>query len=1165
MNKRLFIQSHAKHEVESIETVLNRNLNINISGTEFYTVYEIMNVDQSSLDLFVDGVLKDELIQTLSDHVDMTENYLSYEAVDGQYDQITDWSTVLLNNKDAQVQVSYLVLFNQDLDLEAARRLLVNPLEFQDKDIDVFSTPKIGIKKALKTYDNFITLNKEEIEAFYNKQGFAMEIEDLEFIQDYFKNEDRNPTETELLVLDTYWSDHCRHTTFMTSIEDIEFEDFPLKEAVENSFKEYLADKEELGRADKVVSLMDITAQNGRYAKAILNDSVIEVSDEVNACSIRINVDVDGVDEPWLLMFKNETHNHPTEIEPFGGASTCIGGAIRDPLSGRAYVYQAMRITGSGNVLETLDETHPDKLPQAFISKQAAAGYSHYADQIGISSSYVKEIYHDSYKAKRMELGAVVGAIKESDLIRQKPLAGDLIVMMGGRTGRDGVGGATGSSDVQSLETAETNAAEVQKGNALEERKIMRLFRDPEISSMIKKSNDFGAGGVSVAIGELADGLEIDLDQVKLKYDDLNATEIAISESQERMAVVLDPKNVDRFLELAKNENVVAVVVAVVNDSNRLVVKDAQGTYVNLDRDFLDSGGVRQKTNAIISGSDEINPLVNGYDINKENILSDVSHITNASQAGLAQLFNAHGALIKPLLGKMQLTPNIGSVEKIPLLKGNTNTVSMLTHGFIPSVSEYSPYLGGVLAVVESLSKTVAMGGDFRKVYFSFQEYFNRLTNPQKWGRVMQALLGTYSAQKALGLCAIGGKDSMSGTYGDLDVVDTLVSFACSPQRADYLVSSELKSESSNLYIVDLPMNDLGVVNYQALVENYDAYYELVKEGHVLSAMTSDDASVVVALSKMALGNQIGFNVILEDQDTAVRPGSIIFESKEDLDGFRKLGNTNADNTLVINDVEIKIEDMTQAHITTLEKIYPISGFDTNSPEKVSPKVNDIKVKQNVKVLVPIFPGTVGEYDLVHKFQNLGAQVNSFVYQGDNEAFVSAIEASDVIAFADGSINGDVPQISGFALQVLNQEVVKTAIEKHLEHNKRILGFGNGFQLLVKSGLIPYEKVQESKLSFAKNNTGRPINLEVNVQESKHDSFWLNNIETRTLYHAQTYGQLVGDVKDLKVAFYYDGRNPNGSKNAIEGLISNKGNVFGRMTSVSEDILKNAMSDITHE
>ena len=1162
MHKRIYLETLDRNNVKTIEALVKRHCNTECEGTRMLSVYEFSETPEVVIESFINTVLKDELVHNLLDTVDYGDVYLSYEAVDGQYDQTTEWANALL--KEGYVKVSTLIIFNQTVDLDKVRRLLVNPLEFQDKDPEVFSTVKVGKKKPMATYPTFINDDKEAMHEFYLEHGFAMEFEDLLYIQDYFKSEKRNPTETELLVLDTYWSDHCRHTTFMTEIEDVQFEDFALKEAVEASFKHYLKDKEELGRKAKVTSLMDITAQNGRYAKVIWNDDVIEVSDEVNACSIRINVDVDGVDEPWLLMFKNETHNHPTEIEPYGGASTCIGGAIRDPLSGRAFVYQAMRITGSGNVLETLDETLDDKLPQAFISQHAAAGYSHYADQIGMSSSYVKEIYHDSYKAKRMELGAVVGAIKESDLIRKAPEAGDIVVMLGGRTGRDGVGGATGSSDVQTEGSAETNAAEVQKGNALEERKIMRLFRDPKISSIIKKSNDFGAGGVSVAIGELADGLEIDLDQVKLKYDDLNPTEIAISESQERMAVVLDPKDVDTFMKASLEENIEASIVATVNDSHRLVIKDANGTYVDLDRTFVDSGGIRQKTKAVITDTQISNPLTKTHGLDKASILKELSLLKNASQAGLAQQFNAHQALIKPLLGKTYLSPNIGSVESIPLLKGTTQTVSMLTHGFIPEVSEYSPYVGGSLAVVESLSKTVAMGGDYTKVYLSFQEYFNRLTTPEKWGRVMQALLGTYEAQKAFKLAAIGGKDSMSGSYGDLDVVDTLVSFACSPQRKEYLVSSELKAAGSKLYLLEVPMNDLGIVDYDELINQYHAYHQLVLDHKVLSASTSDDTSVLMTLIKMAVGNQIGVDLNVDATITQLKPGSIVFETEMGVEGFTLLGHTTTEQNFVVNEEIISMNELIETFTNTLKPVYPFILNENVHPKEVHVSPSDGSVAKGAKVLIPVFPGMNGEYAVEAAFNNEGADVEVFVYQDDVEAFAQAIKRHDVVVFADGAMNGDVPTIAAYGLQVLRSPLITQAIEDHVAKGKKVLGFGNGFQLLVKSGLLPFEKVQETTLSFSLNDSGLRTSIDVDVVASS-DSLWTKEITSTRVYHSKTHGKLVGDVLDKHIAFQYANVNPSGSVKDVEAMVSENGTIFGRMSEVTSDIVRNALRGVRHE
>ncbi len=1165
MNKRLYVETHTNYEVEKIEALIERHLGQSITGTRKLSVFDFIQTDENTFNNFYENVLKDELVHSIYETVELGDVYIAYEAVGGQYDQASEWAQVLLKNDDVRVEVSELIIFKEQVDLKAVRRLLVNPLEFQDKDLAVFNVNPLDEVTPMQVYNDFIELDESALRTFYNEHGFAMEYEDIQYVQDYFINEKRNPTETELLVLDTYWSDHCRHTTFMTEIQEVEFESFPLKDAIEASFKHYLKDKAELGRAHKPLSLMDITAQNGRYAKNVLKDDIIEVSEEVNACSIRINVDVDGVDEPWLLMFKNETHNHPTEIEPYGGASTCIGGAIRDPLSGRAYVYQAMRITGSGNVLETLSETRVDKLPQAFIAEQASAGYSHYADQIGVSSSYVKEIFHDSYRAKRMECGAVVGAIKESDLIRQSPVTGDVVVMMGGRTGRDGVGGATGSSDIQTTESTVTNAAEVQKGNALEERKIMRLFRDPKISSIIKKSNDFGAGGVSVAIGELADGLLIDLDSVKLKYPGLNPTEVAISESQERMAVVLDPKHVQFFLDKAAAENVEAVVVAEVNDTHRLVIKDANGTYVDLDRTFVDSGGITQKTNALIKNTDVENPLMSYYEINEANILADLQTIQNASQAGLAQRFNAHGALIKPLLGKHQLTPNIGSVESLPILKGTTNTVSMLTHGFIPSVNEYSPYVGGALAVVESLSKTVAMGGDFRKVYFSFQEYFNRLTSSDRWGRVMQALLGTYEAQKQFGLCAIGGKDSMSGSYEGVDVVDTLVSFACSPQKKDLLISSELKSTDSYLYLMDAPIDELGLVDYEALMNQYDAYYALAQDKTILSAMTTDDASIIVTLTKMAMGNHIGFDVALNAEHTSIRPGSIVFETQTEVEGFTFLGKTQVDETANINSVSIALDTLVKANTSVLSPVYPVDGFKVEDAKPVVDNVvSDNTVASGGSVLIPVFEGTVGEYDLIEAFNFYDANVNVFVYSNNPKEFAAAISKADIVAFADGAVNGDVPVLGAFAVEVLRDADVKEALENHINNKKRVLGFGNGFQILVKSGLIPFDKVTQPAYSFAQNNTGRRVCMDVVVQSAQRN-LWTANLSEDTVYHAQTHGQVVGDLKAEHIVYQYAGLNPNGSTQGVEALVSDSGLVFGRMGNVNDAIIKNALSGLHNE
>ena len=1155
MTQRYFVETKQAFKAEELklQKEFSRILKHDIGAVRLLQVYDVLGETVDTHQLY------DELTQTITQDMELSNPHFAYEALEGQYNQTQEWAKVLIPN--TKIKTSTLLIFEPDTDIKTLQNYYINPLEYKIKNLDINEFKEQTAMKPMKDFTGFTAMTLTQLQTFYTQEALAMELEDLIYIQDYFKKEARDPSEAELRVLDTYWSDHCRHTTFMSELDSITIEDFKLKEAIETSFKLYLDDKKELGREDKAISLMDVTAQNGRYAKKVLNDTIIEVSDEVNACSIKIDVDVDGVNEPWLLMFKNETHNHPTEIEPFGGASTCIGGAIRDPLSGRAYVYQAMRITGSGNILESFEDTHPDKLPQSIISTSAASGYSHYAKQIGISSSYVKEIYHDSYKAKRMELGAVVGAIKESDLIREAPLKGDVIVMLGGRTGRDGVGGATGSSDVQSLETAETNAAEVQKGNALEERKIIRLFRNPKISRMIKKSNDFGAGGVSVAIGELADGLDIDLSKVKTKYEGLNPVEIAISESQERMAVVLDPKHVERFIELSNQEGCEAVAVALVTDTNRLIIRDETMVHVDLDRDFLDSGGITQHVSARIVDTNKPNPLTETYELTKENILKDVSLLKNASQAGLAQYFDATDALIKPLLGETQLSPNIGSVQRIPLLKGTTDTVSVLTHGFIPSVSEYSPYIGGSLAVVESVSKTVALGGDYTKIYLSFQEYFNRLTRDDLWGNVLAALLGTYSTQRALGICAIGGKDSMSGTYEDLNVVDTLVSFACSPQKASNMISSELKSTQSKLYIIETPMDELGIVDFEALIKNYKAYHQLVKDQHVLSSSTSDDASALLAIIKMSFGNKIGLNIENDISLSQIKPGTIIFESKQDLKDFKCIGSTNESKTLTVNDTVLTIDELIQSSTAVLNSIYP--SDDLKETMKVTETntvcINPTSPQLTPNVLIPIFPGTTGEYDLIKAFNDEGVEATSFVYTGSNiDAFKDAINNSNIISLARGSINGDTPVLAGLLVEAL--KTCKDEIDSLIARGGIIMGFGNGFQALVRTGLIPHGTVTKPTLSFTMNENGRHVSLTHDVEKTSLNSFWLNGAPTiQSLYSSNTFGRLVGTGC---AAYRYSSVNPNGSEDNVEALISDNGQIFGRMSQVDSITIKNALSHI---
>ena len=1191
MKQRLFVEKKQGFDQEAVnlKNTLRDISKQDIKNLRLIEVYDLFNIDEVLYTTVKERIFTDALIDDTFETIDLDGySVVSYETVDGQYDQSADATQrhiKLIDAKsDVTVKTGTLILMDQGLDLTLIKKYLMNPVEVMTKDLSVMELRPLPSMKAMKDYSGFIKMDQDALEAFYQEESWAMEFEDMQYIQDYFIKEERDPSETELKVLDTYWSDHCRHTTFFTHLDNIEFEDFALRPAVEQSFKTYLEDKELLGREDKAISLMDITTQVGRYAKRILKDEVIEVSEEVNACSIVIDVDVDGVNEPWLLMFKNETHNHPTEIEPFGGASTCIGGAIRDPLSGRAYVYQAMRITGSGNVLTPFEETMEHKLAESVISRKAAEGYSHYAKQIGIASSYVQEIYHDSYRAKRMELGAVVGAVKQADIVRMTPLKGDVIVMLGGRTGRDGVGGATGSSDTQTVENIDTFFAEVQKGNALEERKIVRLFRNPEVTKMIKKSNDFGAGGVSVAIGELADGLEIDLDCVKTKYEGLNPCEIAISESQERMAVVLDPKDLDRFIELAQGEDCEAVVVAKVTDTNRLIIKDKNGIHVDLDRDFLNSSGVTQHANARIQGKNMENPLQETEILNKEAILDTLGSLRHASQKGLAQMFDSSvggTTVLKPLSGQFELTPNVASVQMIPLLKGQTQTCSILSHGFIPEVSEYSPYIGGMMAVVESVSKTVAVGGDYTKIYLSFQEYFNRLTNDVKWGNVLQALLGTYTSLKELGLSAIGGKDSMSGSFGDIDVVDTLVSFACSPANSLNIVSSEFKQLGSKLYILEAKHDGLGNIDFDQLKEDYAAYHELILEGKVLSAATTDSSHAILALLKMSFGNGYTFNLQAPEALIAsLKPGSIVFESADSIQGFEMIGTVTGSEQYVINDTVIELEDALQRFLEPLQNLYPSENLDEvehrlpffDTEALASPFKQD-----EVEVLVPVFPGTTGEYELMKAFSDQGAVVKSFVYSDieDDEALAKAISTAHIVALAGGSLLGDEPHSVGHGYKtIFNANHTKQALSHHLDQKRLVLGFGNGYQALVKTGLLPYGKLCDSKLSFAKNKSSRHVSSAVSVQVQSNHSVAYKGLQpglASSLFSSNTYGRLVGDVDYLVhhglVASTYVDINPSGSVCDIEGLSSECGLVFGQMSHPEQSlnqkdhqVFKNAVS-----
>lgn len=1196
---RLFVEKKPGYRLEAdhLKQTINDVLKIDTKTCRHILVYDVYQCDENTLELAKQSVFQEQVIDTLSLTLD-TDGYsvIAYEALDGQYDQRSDsaMQCIKLLNPHTQVIVkSGIVVLVDAMDqhqLNTIKSYLINPVEMKEKDLSVMNLTKNVDVKPLESLSGFIAMDEPKLHDFYNDFGFAMTFDDLKYIQDHFKSCDRDPSETEIKVLDTYWSDHCRHTTFNTSLETITFEDFDLKDAIEASFNAYVEDRIKLNRAHKPLTLMDIATVNARLAKHE-GDTTIEESDEVNACSIIIDVDHKGANEKWLLMFKNETHNHPTEIEPYGGASTCIGGAIRDPLSGRAYVYQAMRISGCGDVLDPIEKTLPNKLPQSLIAKRATDGYSSYGNQIGLTTTYVHEIYHPSYVAKHLECGAVVGAVKQSDVIRFEPTPGDVVILLGGKTGRDGIGGATGSSVAHKESSLTQSAAEVQKGNALEERKIQRLFRDPEVTKIIKRCNDFGAGGVSVAIGELADGLDIQLDQVRLKYEGLNPTEIAISESQERMAVVVSHTDADAFIQKASMENLEAYIVATVTNTNRLIMRYYGEEVVNLDRDFLNSSGVTQRKPVHIAPKQKPNPFGPLCKLEKQSLLDLAGSLNYGSQKGLIERFDGSiGAttVLMPLAGKYQTTQNCASVQKIPVLDGQTRTCSMLSYGFIPEISDYSPYLGGQYAIVESVAKSVAQGGDPSKIYLSLQEYFAKPgDDPQKWGNVFQALLGAYEAQSGLGLCAIGGKDSMSGTYQDLDVVDTLISFACSPQQVDTIISSALKKTNSYLYLVPASTHDNHTVDFKAQGETFKTVHELIKAQTILSCSSVDRGNVFIQVLNMALGNRVGVTLNAKEHMLLNRlSGSLIVESKSPLDiqSWVLIGTTQDSQDFIINDLTLSLDELQEAHLGALDALYPVhrKTYDHESlfhPVSTQDTYKPNTPTQDVHVVIPVFPGNNCEYDMARAFNEQGASTEFVIFRNQSEtaiqksieALEQAIKRSHIIAIPGGFSSGDEPDGSAkFIVNVLKNERIKKAITQHLDQKRLIIGICNGFQALIKSGLIPYgniRDVQEDGITLFRNDCQHHVSKLVNTCVSSNKSPWLKDcglgsIHTLPISHGE--GKITGNPEVIKscidqglVAFQYcdlnatvrmdEAYNPNGSQYAIEGMVSHCGLVLGKM------------------
>ena len=1135
----------------------------------------------------------------------------SVEFLPGQFDQRADSAeqcVKFFNENEVPViktAVTYVISGKlTDNEKTKIKELCINPVDSREASSELPKTlvTEFKVPDDVIIFEGFKDMQEDKLLELYNSLGLAMTFKDFKFIQEYFHNEEkRNPSMTEIRVLDTYWSDHCRHTTFATELKEVNFKDGFYKEPMQASYNKYLADRKELykDRKDKFVCLMDLAllAMKKLKAEGKLNDQ--EESDEINACSIVVPVEIDGKTEEWLVNFKNETHNHPTEIEPFGGAATCLGGAIRDPLSGRTYVYQAMRITGAADPTVPISETLHGKLPQRKLVTGAAQGYSSYGNQIGLATGYVKELYHPDYVAKRMEIGAVIAAAPRSAVKRENSDPGDIIVLLGGRTGRDGCGGATGSSKVHTEQSLESCGAEVQKGNAPTERKMQRLFRRPEVTKLVKKCNDFGAGGVSVAIGELADGLRVSLDKVPKKYEGLDGTELSISESQERMAVVLDPKDVKQFLEYAKEENLEAVEVAVVTEEPRLVLEWRGKDIVNISRAFLDTNGAHQETSVLVDIPDESDNYLKGEKVSdvKAKWLDTLSDLNECSQKGLVERFDASigaGSVYMPYGGKYQLTETQSMVAKLPVLKGKCDTVTMMSYGFDPYLSKWSPYHGAMYAVTDSVAKIVAAGGDFNKIRFTFQEYFRRMTqDPERWSQPVSALLGAYEAQLGFGLPSIGGKDSMSGTFEDIDVPPTLCSFAIDVAKEGDIITPELKKAGNVLVRFDIERDKYDLPVFEQIKKLYDGIHKLIADKVIVSAYVLDGKGLVPAVCKMAFGNKLGFELSSDiNEDTLFAPayGCIVAEVPQervadiDLD-YAKVGEVKDNAKFVYKDVVITFDEALKVWEDKLEDVFPTKAVKETTPiETKLYNTENVYVCKNKlakpTVFIPVFPGTNCEYDSTKAFERAGADVIVKVFknldaQGIRESvdeFENAINKSQIIMFPGGFSAGDEPDGSAkFFATAFRNAKMKEAVEKLLnERDGLALGICNGFQALIKLGLVPNGKItgQDSNsptLTF--NTINRHISKMVYTKVVTNKSPWLAGAELGSVYcnpasHGE--GRFVAPKEWLDKLFengqvatqYCDPEgnismdeewNVNGSYMAIEGITSPDGRCLGKM------------------
>lgn len=1212
-NYRIFVEKYPEFQVEaaSLRAELNENLQLDLQSLRLLNVYDLFGFTPELLEKSRYSVFGEIVTDKVSDECDLTgTRYIAVEYLPGQFDQRTasavDCVHLIDPKADVRIKSSKLIILSGDTDdatIAKIKHYYINAVESREKDLSKLTDAESAAVKPVPVLDGFTKMTDADLEPFCRKMGLAMNADDLREVVKYFTEEGRDPNETELRILDTYWSDHCRHTTFTTELEEIGVEESFMKEDIDGTLNLYLKMRKELGREHKGLNLMDMATIGGRYLRkaGLLDD--MEVSEENNACSIYVDVDVDGRLEKWLLMFKNETHNHPTEIEPFGGAATCLGGAIRDPLSGRSYVYQAMRVTGAGDIYKPVAETLQGKLPQCVITKKAAHGYSSYGNQIGLATTHVREIYDEGYTAKRLEVGAVVGAVKADKVRRESPKPGDVVLMLGGRTGRDGIGGATGSSKEHTEESLETCGSEVQKGNAPEERKLQRLFRRPEVTKLIKKSNDFGAGGVSVAIGELTDGLDIYLDRVPVKYNGLNATELAISESQERMSVVVEAKDEAEFMEYCHSENIEVTHVADVTDTERMRMFYGDKIVADLQRKFIDSAGAKHFAKAEIAAVEEKNPFcrkVEGETL-KEKLLNNLSDANVVSQKGLIEMFDSsigRSTVLMPYGGELQLTETQVSVQKLPT-DGYTDTASMMAFGFNPVISKWSPYHGAAYSMVEACAKVVAAGGRYEKMRFSCQEYFERMTHdPKVWGKPMSALLGSLKMQVALGLPSIGGKDSMSGTFEHINVPPTLISFGITTVDAKNVISPELKWEGNRLWLVKHTPLDNYMPDVDQLKKNWAFVEEQIASGNAVSAWAVGFGGVAEGLCKMSFGNSFGVDVNVPEEDLFnYSYGSIILETEADIkfENAQFLGTVTAgvNDSLRINSKNIPMESLLESAFDRYEKVYPatstpdmkrvlpkgMEGVKPFKAKKIDLKYKGEKIAEPVAYL-PVFPGTNCDYDTAKAFRKAGAKVKTSVFRNltEQDVFDSIdemkknIDECQILMFCGGFSAGDEPDGSGkFIANVLNNEKIAAAIEALIARGGLILGICNGFQALVKSGLLPYGHlgtVTKDSPTLFRNDINRHISQIAFTRVASVNSPWLAGMnigDTYAIPVSHGEGKFVVNeelAKELfangQVAFQYaepvdegvsmhSPYNPNGSYYAIEGIISKNGQILGKM------------------